>query len=685
MLLGTIIGKSGTNRFTFLVTGNAKKFMYVQTKHKEGYFVLAQIVEMEKQQKTTIATCNVMGYQDDNGVLKNLRTPLEPNSEVEYAEDEFVKKMLTVEDNTKGAYIGTLEDRENIKVYLDLNKVISKHLVVLAKTGSGKSFFTGCLLEEVLDKNIPIVVIDPHGEYSSLKYPAERNEAHKKFGIEPLGYYKKIQEYSPDVEKNTEARQLKLNAKNLTGSEIMHLLPAKLSSGQMGLVYSALSDINKTADFDQLIMSLQAEENNAKWMLINIIEYLKKLNLFSDISTEVTELVQVGKCTIINLRGIPQEIQEIIVYKIVNDLFNARKQGMISPFFLVLEECHTYAPERSFGETKSSSILRQVAAEGRKFGIGLAMITQRPARIDKSLLSQAGTQVIFKLTNPNDLRAISASVEGITKETENEIINLHVGNAMIVGMTNTPVFTTIRPRKTKHGGESIDIVGTFAGSKVEYDTTGTLEQFIPQKQTWREKKEVINMIKPKIMKNDIRLLVDKKIKSLKAILIPGVLMLCSDNGFDYSILINLVNGNIVTDTERATGKKLIFNFDKMSEKELKIFSIILKSGNEFTAAELFSKSGLTFSEVYDIVKILEKKKLILKKNDKFELIEEFQVYRNLKDYACYEKNEFIGFEYDEKQEPANKIEDILAVIKRFTTIKNYKDCYLVKYDVEFEK
>ena len=60
MLLGTIIGKSGTNRFTFLVTGNAKKFMYVQTKHKEGYFVLAQIVEMEKQQKTTIATCNVM-------------------------------------------------------------------------------------------------------------------------------------------------------------------------------------------------------------------------------------------------------------------------------------------------------------------------------------------------------------------------------------------------------------------------------------------------------------------------------------------------------------------------------------------------------------------------------------------------------------------------------------------------
>ncbi len=77
--------------------------------------------------------------------------------------------------------------------------------------------------------------------------------------------------------------------------------------------------------------------------------------------------------------------------------------------------------------------------------------------------------------------------------------------------------------------------------------------------------------------------------------------------------------------------------------------------------------------------------MIIKSGDKYELSEALQNFRNLKDYACYEKNEFIGFEYDEKQDPLYKTEDVLSMIRRFTTIKNHKDCYLVKYDVEFDK
>src|SRR3989339_1348947 len=97
----------------------------------------------------------------------------------------------------------------------------------------------------------------------------------------------------------------------------------------------------------------------------------------------------------------------------------------------------------------------------------MAVITQRPARVDKTILSQCTTQAILKITNPNDLKSISSSVEGITAETESEIINLHIGTAMIVGVADMPLFVQIRPRKTKHGGESIDVVGTFADAKME--------------------------------------------------------------------------------------------------------------------------------------------------------------------------------------------------------------------------
>ncbi len=679
MFLGNIFKKSGTNNFIFLVKGNAKKFMYIQVKHKEGYNVLAQIVEMEKEGDETIAKCNILGYRDNENILKNLRTPLEPGSEVVYADDDFVRNTLGLDNNDKGAYIGVLEDRENIKVYLDLNRLITKHVSILAKSGSGKSFCSSVLLEEIMDRNIPIVVIDPHGEYSSLKYPSDKKENLKKFGLEPKAYYKSIQEYSPDVEKNMEARPLKLSAKNLSGTELMHLLPAKLSSQQIGLLYSALSDMNKEADFDQLIMSLQAEEHNAKWALINIIEYLKKLNIFSDASTSVNELVSVGKCTIINLRGVPAEVQEVIVYKIVNDLFNARKQGIIPPFFLVLEECHNFAPERSFGEVKSSSILRQVIAEGRKFGLGVCVVTQRPARLDKTILSQCNTQIIMKVTNPNDLRSISAGIEGITSETENEIINLHVGSALIAGIADTPLFVQVRPRKTKHGGEAIDIVGTFRDIKTENNSIEITKDF-----KIKGSKEVLSLIRPKVMKNDIQLLVNKKIKNLKSILIPCSLISCKDKtNFEFNLLYNLNNGHIITDVERGVGKSFDFPIIKLSDKENKLFNFCINFGKEFTAADLFSKSGLMFSEVYDIINNLVKKGFFVKINDKYTVSEVLSIMSDLKKYACYEKNEFMGFEYDEKANVKFELNNALDMLRRFVNVGNTKDCFIVKYDVEY--
>src|SRR3989338_1479439 len=112
MLLGKIIGKSGTNQFSFLVEANAKKFMYVRAMHKEGFNVLAQVIDVEKEKEETKAKCNVLGYRDKQGVLRNLRTPLEPNSSVEYADDDFVKNILGLESDKNGAFIGVLEDRD---------------------------------------------------------------------------------------------------------------------------------------------------------------------------------------------------------------------------------------------------------------------------------------------------------------------------------------------------------------------------------------------------------------------------------------------------------------------------------------------------------------------------------------------------------------------------------------------
>src|SRR3989344_3060198 len=389
MILGNIIGKANTKEFKFLVKGNARKFEYVQVMHRDNYYVLAQILEIEKDLEQEIAICGLIGFRDNNK-LKHINIPLEIGSEVLYAQDDFVKEVLGLVEE-KGAYIGVVDGRENIKVFLDINKMLTKHLSVIAKTGTGKSFFSGVIVEELIDKNVPILIIDPHGEYPSLKEASKEIEELNKFGIKAKGYLNKIQEFSPDISINREAKPLKLNNKNL--------------------------------------------------------------------------------------KGIDPEIQEVVVYKLVKDLFEERKKGNIPPFFLLIEETHNFVPERSFGEAKSSGILRQLASEARKFGIGAGFVSQRPSRVDKNVLSQCGTQVIFKITNPNDIKAVVNSVEGITMHTENEISNIPIGTAMITGVVDLPLFVKIRARKTKHGGEAVKIFDEEKEEEKDKDLTQEIQEF----------------------------------------------------------------------------------------------------------------------------------------------------------------------------------------------------------------
>ncbi|HEX9816106.1 MAG TPA: ATP-binding protein, partial [Candidatus Thermoplasmatota archaeon] len=114
----------------------------------------------------------------------------------------------------------------------------------------------------------------------------------------------------------------------------------------------------------------------------------------------------------------------------------------------------------SGGTALSTDVLRTIAKEGRKFGMGLLIVSQRPANVDKTVLSQCNTQIIMKVTNPNDLKAITASVEGLTGDAADEIQRLDVGVAMVAGaQLAQPVLVEVRTRQTKHGGRSVDVLG----------------------------------------------------------------------------------------------------------------------------------------------------------------------------------------------------------------------------------
>jgi uncharacterized protein len=131
------------------------------------------------------------------------------------------------------------------------------------------------------------------------------------------------------------------------------------------------------------------------------------------------------------------------------------------PVFALLEEAHRFAPAGQ--AVVSTNILKQILSEGRKFGVGIGLITQRPGKLDQDVLSQCMTQVIMRIVNPIDQDTVAKSVEGAGRQLLQELPALTKGQAVISGVgVNTPVMCRVRERITRHGGETFDAPNEWA-------------------------------------------------------------------------------------------------------------------------------------------------------------------------------------------------------------------------------
>jgi DNA helicase HerA-like ATPase len=122
---------------------------------------------------------------------------------------------------------------------------------------------------------------------------------------------------------------------------------------------------------------------------------------------------------------------------------------------VLLEEAHHFAPHG--GDVVTAGILKQVLAEGRKFGIGMGLISQRPGKLDADVLSQCLTQCIMRIVNEVDQNSVATAVEGVGHDLLQNLPALSKGQAIVAGSAvNTPVICRVRSRITPHGGESKD-------------------------------------------------------------------------------------------------------------------------------------------------------------------------------------------------------------------------------------
>ena len=477
--IGVIYGDVGSTSFRCSVVETVDRYDFVQVKHETCGIVLGRVDEIERKTDLSLdkaqhmgdgeavdieervsAQVSVIGFRDDRGLLLVPRTPFRAGEPVKKAEADTIRDVLGLkEDKKHGAYLGLLQGHD-VPVQVDINTMVQKHVSIIAKTGGGKSYVAGVFIEEFMKHHVTTVILDPHGEYATLSEKGKVAHGSERFHVDPRGYRDMIQVFSPDTKVNSGARPLKFTLSNLDARDILSLTGSSKVRTHLTALRKALDllrQATKAYTIRDIIRVLEREEDPQNASLIDELEYLSEVEIFAQEGTRIDELVVKGKTTIINLKGSPPDIQELVVNRLATAMFELRKVGRLPPLMLVVEEAHSFCPQ--IGQVATSKIFRTLASEGRKFGLGLVIITQRPAKVDKNVLSQCNTQLILKVTNPNDLKAIVSSVEGLTTAMAEEIQRLPIGVAIATGGgIQMPLLVEIRPRETKHGGESVKVI-----------------------------------------------------------------------------------------------------------------------------------------------------------------------------------------------------------------------------------
>lgn len=416
--------------------------------------------------------------------FNNPRIPPNPGDACFLASSETLSEMLSPKraEELGSAHIGSLLTRKKgeVPVVLSIKDVVSTHLAILASTGSGKSYTAGVLIEEMMRpfNGAAVLIVDPHGEYHTMSSIMGNSQFAGENGYKP-----EVRIFTPD--------KIKVRFSTLTEADIKYLLPEGTSDKMLHFLSLAFRSLNeklrveRRQDYAYAYHDLRDEVSNQKYSSegksdggnVSSIEGLlwrldsrfdREGGIFSaQDHIPLKDLFAPGQCTIFQLSDIEQHEQQVIVGTLLRRVNKARmltvrgesapntENYLPYPVFTLLEEAHRFAPAGL--SVVSTNILKQILSEGRKFGVGIGLITQRPGKLDQDVLSQCMTQIIMRIVNPIDQQTVAQSVEGAGRAMLAELPALTKGQAIISGVgINTPVMCRIRPRLTKHGGETFD-------------------------------------------------------------------------------------------------------------------------------------------------------------------------------------------------------------------------------------
>ncbi len=340
-------------------------------------------------------------------------------------------RQIYASDGRASVQIGNVHPTKDIRAGLYVDALLGRHFALLGSTGTGKSTSVSLILHRICEKSPEghIIMIDPHGEYSA----AFRNTG-MLLDVSNL----QMPYWLMNFEEHCEVFLTSSGSDRQEDAEILAkaLLEARMKNrlaSQMGKITVdapipyLLSDLTNVIQ-DEMGM-LDKGRTSAPYMRIkNKIDEIKADpryqfmfsgmlvgDTMAEFVSKIFRLPARGKpISIIDVSGVPSDITSTVVAVLSRLVFDHAiwsREEQTRPILLVCEEAHRYVPnEKNADGSSVGRVLSRIAKEGRKYGVSLGLITQRPSDLAEGVLSQCGTIISMRLNNESDQAFVKAAM-----------------------------------------------------------------------------------------------------------------------------------------------------------------------------------------------------------------------------------------------------------------------------------
>ena len=359
-----------------------------------------------------------------------------------------------------------LSQSEGQRAFIHVDRFFGRHTAILGTTGSGKSCTVASILQQTIKKypDTHILVIDLHGEYAAA-FPDDTQiiEADKVELPYWLLNFEEFQDLAVDINEFTAHNQItglrdalllarqntdkmeKLGLGNTVTVDSpiyfdLQMMLQQIREWNTEMVPGAATREKKgplNGVFDRFLIRFDSKINDPRFrFMFSPVNYSRNANL-PQLLKEYLSIDTGKRMTVVDLSGIPFEAVGVVVSVISRvvyefNFWNPNRREF--PILMVFEEAHNYIPNRPEAKFSAArSAVERLAKEGRKYGIGVMVVSQRPKELSETVISQCNTFIAMRLTNPEDQNYVRRLVPDSLAGLMAMLPSLRTGEALIVG------------------------------------------------------------------------------------------------------------------------------------------------------------------------------------------------------------------------------------------------------------